>query len=190
MPSAPTRAKGDAQSEPSRYHLVSADASRRRPQRAPTRPGPVTGTPGDRYLRLGMPSVSRSRLARELPRTHTPVRTSHRLSNERNRAYFPRSMPYHCDDCYLQCTRWNQGDASSHKQEDSAQQVVGAVATATAALLLDAASGSIILHLHYSRLSFVERFGSLCQPARHTFRYWGDCLASLTQTQGPSFQDW
>ena len=51
MPSAPTRAKGDAQCEPSRYHLVSADALRRRPQRAPTRPGPVTGTPGDRYLR-------------------------------------------------------------------------------------------------------------------------------------------
>ena len=117
MPSAPTRAKGDAQCEPSRYHLVSADASRRRPQRAPTRPGPVTGTPGDRYLRLRISSVSRSRLARELPRTHTPVRTSHRLSDERNRAYFPRSMPYHSAIVPPKCTRWNHGTQAAINRE-------------------------------------------------------------------------
>lgn len=135
MPSAPTRAKGDAQCEPSRYHLVSADASRRRPQRAPTRPGPVTGTPGDRYLRLRMPGVSRSRLARELPRTHTPVRTSHRLSDERNRAYFPRSMPYHCYDCYPQSTRWNQEtQAAISRKAYVAWQVVATVAIATASI--------------------------------------------------------
>ncbi len=56
---------------------------------------PRSGNGNTRRPLLSLVNVSRSRLARELPRTHTPVRTSHRLSDERNRAYFPRSMPYH-----------------------------------------------------------------------------------------------
>jgi len=55
---------------------------------------PRSGNGNTRRPLLTLVNVSRPRLARELPRTHTPVRTSHRLSDERNRAYFPRSMPY------------------------------------------------------------------------------------------------
>ncbi len=130
---------------PSRYHLVSADASRRRPQRAPTRPGSVTGTPGDRYLRPNMSGVSQSRLARELPRTHTPVRTSHRLSDERNRTYFPRSMPYLSAIVTLSVHDGTRGRKEQESEEtDYAWQVVGMAAAIAAGILLDAIPRAIV----------------------------------------------
>lgn len=58
-------------------------------------------------------SGSRSRLARELPRTHTPVCTNHRLSDGRNPTYFPRSMP-----CLYAFVTLSVHDNGGEMQED------------------------------------------------------------------------